>query len=153
MFQTIQNTVVTWGFCLAANFPMQNLTSADDRHKWVTQQVQYARDNFLDGINVDFESAIPKEQPKIKLGLTLLIQELATAFRQEFVHTQVHICQFMDNNEIHNLLVHCYSIDLRKFLVKDDLLMVFIHWFAVVKTAKAGCLKLWTASITLKYMQ
>lgn len=71
----------------SADFPVEKLTSATERHKWVVEKVQYAQDNFLDGINVDFESAV--EDPQKKQGLTALIQELASAFRKQFKKPQV----------------------------------------------------------------
>ncbi|ELT97583.1 hypothetical protein CAPTEDRAFT_226035 [Capitella teleta] len=74
-----------------ANFPVQNLTSEAARHQWVAEKVQYAKENFLDGINVDFESDIPGNKPAEKKGLTQLIQELAESFRKTFVKPQVSI--------------------------------------------------------------
>jgi di-N-acetylchitobiase len=65
------------------------LTDKHARSQWVAEKVQYARENFLDGINVDFESDIPGDKPKEKKGLTLLMQELNTAFKKAFPHSQV----------------------------------------------------------------
>ena len=66
-----------------------DLTSAESRSRWVREQVQFAKDNFLDGVNLDFKSPIPQNEPDNKTGYTLLVQELADAFRQEFISPQV----------------------------------------------------------------
>ena len=72
--------------------PLENLTSAEDRSRWVQQQVQYARDNFLDGVNVDIEYVVP--DPLIR-DITLLVQELANEFRKAFENPMVCINMLM----------------------------------------------------------
>ena len=71
--------------------PLENLTSAEDRSRWVQQQVQYARDNFLDGVSVDIEYAIPADQALARQGLTQLVQELANEFRMAFENSTTRI--------------------------------------------------------------
>ena len=71
------------------NFPVANLTSAADRSRWVSQQVQRCKDNFLDGVNVDFESVIARNQQDLRDGLNHLVKELVAAFKSKFKHPQV----------------------------------------------------------------
>ena len=66
-----------------------DLTNATDRHSWVLEQIKIVEENFLDGLNVDYEKAIGKGQPKLRDGLTALVKELATALRSRYKNSQV----------------------------------------------------------------
>ena len=72
-----------------ADFTKGNLTDAADRHRWVLEHVKYVEDNFLDGLNVDYEQAISKDQPKLRDALTALIRELSDALRRRYKNPQV----------------------------------------------------------------
>ena len=72
-----------------ADFNKGNLTNPADRHRWVLEQVNYIENNFLDGINVDYEKGISKDQPKLRDALTSLVKELSTALHSRFKNPQV----------------------------------------------------------------
>ena len=72
-----------------ADFTKGNLTDAADRHRWVLEHVKYVEDNFLDGLNVDYERGISKDQPKLRDALTALVRELSDALRRRFKNPQV----------------------------------------------------------------
>ncbi|KAI0237532.1 Di-N-acetylchitobiase [Lamellibrachia satsuma] len=71
------------------DFTKGNLTDVSDRHRWVLEQVKYVEDNFLDGLNVDYEKGIRKDQPKLRDGLTALVKELSMALHSHFKNPQV----------------------------------------------------------------
>ncbi len=52
-------------------------------------QVAHVLNNSLDGVNVDFEDAIPATNKSLKDALTSLIHELAVGLRQKIVNAQV----------------------------------------------------------------
>jgi len=64
------------------NIPVQDLTNQRARHIWVQQRVETVKNYFLDGINVDFESAIPADRKDLKQGYTDYITELKTTFKK-----------------------------------------------------------------------
>ncbi|KAJ8300284.1 hypothetical protein KUTeg_021803 [Tegillarca granosa] len=55
------------------SFPTNQLTNATARSDWVQTQLKLVTDNYLDGINIDYEDAIPQSMPQQKLGLTQLV--------------------------------------------------------------------------------
>lgn len=71
------------------DFTKGNLTDAADRHRWVLEQVNYVENNFLDGLNVDYEKGISKDQPKLRDALTALVKELSNALHSRYKHPQV----------------------------------------------------------------
>ncbi len=73
----------------AGEFSGDILTNATARTSWVRHQVDHVTNNFLDGVNVDFEGEIDSEQPAVKEGLTLLLRELSYTMRKELPHSQV----------------------------------------------------------------
>lgn len=56
-----------------ANIAKNRLTDATYRHKWIKDQVNYAQQHNLDGVNVDFEEPIDRDSPESR-GYTKLIQ-------------------------------------------------------------------------------
>ncbi|XP_013387494.1 di-N-acetylchitobiase isoform X2 [Lingula anatina] len=56
-----------------SNFPLQNLTEEHDISKWVSQEWEYVHDHFLDGINIDFEDPIPKDNTTVRFGLRIVV--------------------------------------------------------------------------------
>ncbi len=62
------------------DFPIANLSNADQRHKWVAAQLQTVQKNFADGINIDIEGATENGTSQSAL-LTQLVQETYTAFK------------------------------------------------------------------------
>ena len=75
------------------DFTKGNLTNVSDRRRWVLEQVKYVEDNFLDGLNVDYEKGIRKDQPKLRDGLTALVKELSMALHSHFKNPQVYRAQ------------------------------------------------------------
>ncbi|CAH1777543.1 unnamed protein product [Owenia fusiformis] len=59
-----------------ANIPKSNLTSPVLREAWIQKEIKYIQDNYLDGVNVDFEDAIEKDDDKTRDGLTALMKGL-----------------------------------------------------------------------------
>ena len=53
------------------------------------QTVQDVQDRFLDGVNVDFEDAIPLGQNATRDGLTELMRELNATLKQKIPTGQV----------------------------------------------------------------
>ncbi|KAK4296522.1 hypothetical protein Pmani_030981 [Petrolisthes manimaculis] len=70
------------------NFPTSQLPDAAARQKWVQLQVSDATLKFLDGINLDFESAIDPYTPEER-GLTSLVKETADTFHNTLPGSQV----------------------------------------------------------------
>lgn len=68
---------------------MGNLTNPGDRKAWVAQQVKFAQEHYMDGINLDFESGIAAGDVKKREGLNSLVQELTLAFKSAFPNPQV----------------------------------------------------------------
>ena len=71
------------------NFPTNQLTNATARSEWVALQVQRAKQFYLDGINIDFEDAIPANETKTRDGLTALTCEAKEAFNTALPGSQV----------------------------------------------------------------
>ncbi|XP_041367376.1 di-N-acetylchitobiase-like [Gigantopelta aegis] len=73
------------------SLPVNNLTNVDDRKRWISSQLKLVRDNFLDGINIDFESAIPHNKPDLKQAFTDLVNETNQAFKNVLPNYQVTV--------------------------------------------------------------
>ena len=71
------------------DFTKGDLTNATDRHRWILEQIKIVDENFLDGLNVDYEKVIGKGQPKLRDGLTALVKELAIVLRSRYKNPQV----------------------------------------------------------------
>ena len=71
-----------------AEFPIQNLSNADQRAVWVQKTLETVQENFADGINVDIESPTQNGTDQSAL-LTLLMSELFTAFKKVSLDYQV----------------------------------------------------------------
>ena len=67
----------------SANIDTASLVNASARSAWVEKQLKTVKDNFLDGVNVDFESAISKDHTDVRDGLTMLMKELTQRFKEE----------------------------------------------------------------------
>ena len=73
------------------DFPVANLTSAENRTNWVKQQVATASQRYTDGINIDFESALSKENSHY---LIALVNETVQAFRAANPYAQVSLSSY-----------------------------------------------------------
>ncbi|RUS75440.1 hypothetical protein EGW08_016790 [Elysia chlorotica] len=61
------------------------------RQKWIVQQIETAKQNFLDGINFDYENAILEEEASVRDAYTSLVKETTEAFRKEMPAFQVTV--------------------------------------------------------------
>ena len=73
----------------AANIDSSWLTNSSLRSRWVSTVVSYVQTHGLDGVNVDFEDAIEFTETDKRLGLTLLLQELARSLKNVLPKAQV----------------------------------------------------------------
>ncbi|CAM1320675.1 CTBS (predicted) [Pycnogonum litorale] len=73
----------------ARNFPVASLTNGTARQEWVKDKVAFVKRHKLDGINIDFESAIPKTHLAQKIGLNDLVNETSESFRSAIKGSQV----------------------------------------------------------------
>ena len=73
---------------------MQDLTNHTARRAWIKQQLELVVNNFLDGINVDFEAAVPKGSKDLQHGLTKYITELKSEFEQHLPSALVSKLRF-----------------------------------------------------------
>ena len=75
------------GFCFIFSFFFAGsvgtsiLTNATAKTAWIKQQLQIVKDNFLDGVNFDYEEAILQSQPELRDGYTNLVVETRIAFK------------------------------------------------------------------------
>ncbi|XP_046580366.1 di-N-acetylchitobiase-like [Haliotis rubra] len=76
---------------IIANYQTADLTNSSKRQAWVTQQLATVQDNYLDGINIDFESPIPKDQVDVRDGYTSLVRETYQAFKSALPYSQVTV--------------------------------------------------------------
>lgn len=63
-----------------ANFPVANLTRQSDIAQWVDDQISYVFNHYLDGVNVDFESPIPKDNETLLIGLRNMVGLMQVLF-------------------------------------------------------------------------
>lgn len=60
------------------------------RASWITQQVQLAKTQYMDGINLDIEQELSCSSPEYD-ALTALVKETADSFHREIEGSQVKI--------------------------------------------------------------
>lgn len=61
-------------FYMTANIPESSLLNKTLQKNWVVEHVIKVRDNYLDGINIDFESAIPANRSDLREAYTDLVR-------------------------------------------------------------------------------
>lgn len=71
-----------------AAYPASQLLDPDQRSAWIQQQVQDAKDKFLDGLNIDTEDPIAEGSPETA-ALTTLAQDTTNAFHEAIEGSQV----------------------------------------------------------------
>ena len=77
--------------CVLVNMATKDLPNEQKRTTWVKENLKSVTDNYLDGINVDFEDSIPKSRKDLKDGYTALIRESFNAFRSANPSYQVGV--------------------------------------------------------------
>lgn len=73
-----------------SDIPKANLTSKEDRRRWIKAEILIVRSLFLDGINVDFEDDVGPNSPE-RDGLTALVQESQAMFSAALPNSVVTI--------------------------------------------------------------
>lgn len=68
------------------DFPKSKLTNQKARTAWVTEQVAFAKQHFMDGVNFDYESSMTQGDVKGREGLNSLVKELTMTFKAAFTH-------------------------------------------------------------------
>ena len=61
------------------------------RKNWIARQMDTAKQNFLDGINFDYESVIGEVETDVRDAYTALVRETNEAFKKEMPYFQVGI--------------------------------------------------------------
>lgn len=59
------------------------------RTKWITEQLQIVKNNFLDGLNFDVEMGISPKQKDLRDAYTALVTETYQTFKAALPYTQV----------------------------------------------------------------
>ena len=85
-----EKVVFSFFFSHLADFPVANLTSETDRHRWVRQQLDFIQTNNLDGINIDFETPIERWERSERDGLSLIVWEMYKALKSISPYYQVN---------------------------------------------------------------
>ncbi|KAF2077139.1 hypothetical protein CYY_001524 [Polysphondylium violaceum] len=65
----------------AVYYPITQLANQTYKQQWIEDQVELVKNNFLDGINIDFESSITKNHPLESALLTGLVAETTVALK------------------------------------------------------------------------
>ena len=73
-----------------ADLDSSKLASSHYREQWISEQVQMMKDNYADGLNVDFEGPIPQDTDT-KGYFTLVIKDLSTRMKSEVPGSQLSI--------------------------------------------------------------
>ncbi|XP_071955561.1 di-N-acetylchitobiase-like [Antedon mediterranea] len=71
---------------LKGDLPVAQLKNSTYTKLWIKQQVKLAQDQFMDGINIDIEEALPKSEAPL---LTKLIADTSKAFHEAIPGSQV----------------------------------------------------------------
>ncbi|GFO06692.1 Di-n-acetylchitobiase, partial [Plakobranchus ocellatus] len=66
------------------------------RHLWVKNQTQIMQDNFLDGVNFDYEHTILPAMHHYRDAFTALVKETADELRKVQPYAQVSVCTVVD---------------------------------------------------------
>ncbi|XP_050408793.1 di-N-acetylchitobiase [Patella vulgata] len=74
-----------------ANYPVEKLTNAAARTVWVNKMLAIVKENFLDGVNIDFEDPISKNEVNLERGYTSLVAEANQRFKQELPYSQITV--------------------------------------------------------------
>ncbi|KAL8579254.1 hypothetical protein ACOMHN_010838 [Nucella lapillus] len=89
------------------NYRRSELTNATLRSQWVKRQLGTVRSNFYDGINIDFEDPIARNDSALRAGYTALVRETYQVFKHSDPHYQVTVDVAWSPNCIDG---RCYDI-------------------------------------------
>uniref|UniRef100_A0A8D0LB12 Di-N-acetylchitobiase n=1 Tax=Sphenodon punctatus TaxID=8508 RepID=A0A8D0LB12_SPHPU len=73
---------------LKGDVPLGEIINAYVRRAWIAQQVDLAKKQFMDGINIDIEQEVNKTSPEY-YALTALVEETTEAFHRAIPGSQV----------------------------------------------------------------
>ncbi|XP_040897105.1 di-N-acetylchitobiase [Toxotes jaculatrix] len=73
---------------LKGDVPLSYIVDQDNRTAWITEKVNLAKSQFMDGINIDIEQAVEEGSPQYQ-ALTDLVKETTEAFHRELPGSQV----------------------------------------------------------------
>ncbi|XP_062252049.1 di-N-acetylchitobiase [Platichthys flesus] len=73
---------------LKGDVPLSHVVDQDNRTAWITEKVNLAKSQFMDGINLDIEQAVEEGSPEYR-ALTALVKETTEAFHREIPGSQV----------------------------------------------------------------
>lgn len=81
------------------------IVDQDNRTAWITEKVNLAKSQFMDGINIDIEQAVNESSP-VYYALTDLVKETTEAFHREIPGSQVSFDVAWSPNDIDH---RCYD--------------------------------------------
>ncbi|XP_070817016.1 di-N-acetylchitobiase isoform X2 [Chaetodon trifascialis] len=73
---------------LKGDVPLSYIVDQENRTAWITEKVNLAKSQFMDGINIDIEQAVEEGSPEYD-ALTNLVKETTEAFHREIPGSQV----------------------------------------------------------------
>ncbi|XP_071344044.1 di-N-acetylchitobiase [Trachinotus anak] len=73
---------------LKGDVPLSYIVDQDNRTAWITEKVNLAKSQFMDGINIDIEQAVEEGSPEYQ-ALTNLVKETTETFHREIPGSQV----------------------------------------------------------------
>ncbi|XP_070765046.1 di-N-acetylchitobiase [Enoplosus armatus] len=73
---------------LKGDVPLSYIVDQENRTAWITEKVDLAKSQFMDGINIDIEHAVEEGSPEY-YALTDLVKETTEAFHREIPGSQV----------------------------------------------------------------
>ncbi|KAK3088315.1 hypothetical protein FSP39_017396 [Pinctada imbricata] len=106
-------------------FPVKQLENATARTIWVKQNLQRVQDNFLDGLNIDFEEPIRKRYIFEKWAYTALVEEAYKTFKAVNPNYQVTIDVPYSPNCIYD---RCYDYRSLSSVTDFLVLMAYDEW-------------------------
>lgn len=68
--------------------PLSDIVDAANRTAWITEKVNLAKSQFMDGINLDIEQSVEELSPEY-YALTALVRETTEMFHREIPGSQV----------------------------------------------------------------
>ncbi|XP_056132397.1 di-N-acetylchitobiase [Lampris incognitus] len=73
---------------LKGDVPLSYIVDQDNRTAWITEKVNLAKSQFMDGINIDIEHQVEEGSPQYR-ALTALVKETTEIFHREIPGSQV----------------------------------------------------------------
>ncbi|XP_075038104.1 di-N-acetylchitobiase-like [Mixophyes fleayi] len=103
-------------FVLTGDVQLKEIVDPKKRSAWVTQHVNLAKSQYMDGINLDIEESV-RQYSEEYYALTALVQETAEAFHREIPGSQVTFdAPFSPNCIYHRCYNYTGIADLCDFL-------------------------------------